>query len=379
VSGIGDGMFLTAFPLLAAGLTRDAAVIAGVTVAGRLPWLFFSLLSGALADRANRQRLMVAADLARGAVVAVLAVVVLTNRERVWLLYLCAFGLGLAETVHANAAQALMPVVVRPDQLVRANARMTGMHVVTENFAGPPLGAALFSIAPVAPFLVDAVSFGASAGFIGALPRVHDVERPTTRVIDDVREGVRFIVGHPVLRRLAALLGILNFFYFASEAVLVLYALERLHGGNGVYAALFIAAAAGTLATQWMVTPLKRGIGSPWTLTISIWAWGLALAGLALTARASVAIGLFFLLGLGDGLWRVLTVSLRQTVTPNRLMGRVNSAYRMVAQGIIPLGAAFGGIVAKLFGVRAPFAIAAVVFIVIAIFTPWFLRPAQGL
>src|SRR3954447_17517816 len=97
ISGLGDGMFLTAFPLLAAALTRDAVLIAGVTVASRLPWLLFSLVAGAIADRVDRRRLMVFADISRCAVVTLLGVAVFAGDARVWLLYVCAFGLGIGE------------------------------------------------------------------------------------------------------------------------------------------------------------------------------------------------------------------------------------------------------------------------------------------
>jgi MFS family permease len=376
ISGTGDGMFLTAFPLLAATLTRDAALIAGVTVASRLPWLLFSLLTGAVADRLDRRKLMVIADVARCGVVGLLGVAVLLDDARMWLLYLAAFGLGLGETLHANCAQAMLPVIVEPDELVPANARLTGTQVMTEQFGGPPLGAALFGAAPAVPFLVDAASFAASAALVRSLPADdHRVEPPTTRLRDDVREGVSFIRTNAVLARLVTLLGILNFFYFAAEAVLVLYTFEHLHAGKATYTALFLAAAAGTVATQWLVTPLQDRIGAAHTITISFWLWTVALLATALTSTPAVAVGGFFLLGAGDGLWRVLTVTLRQRITPNRLMGRVNAAYRMVAQGIIPVGAAFGGLTAKLWGVRSPFAIAAVVFVVISVAAPRLLRP----
>ena len=379
ISGTGDGMFLTAFPLLAAALTRDAALIAGVTVASRLPWLLFSLVTGAIADRFDRRRLMVAADLARCAVVALLALAVLTDEARIWLLYVCAFGLGLGETMHANAAQAILPLVVDDERLVPANARLTGTQVMTEQFGGPPLGAALFGAAPAVPFVVDAVSFAASAALVRTLPDVHRVERSPSRLRDDIREGVAFIVRNAVLTRLVTLLGILNFFYFAAEAVLILYTFEQLDAGKAVYTGLFLAAAAGTVATQWLVTPLQARIGAARTITISFWMWTVALVGTAVTSSPFVAIASFFLLGAGDGLWRVLTVTLRQRITPNRLMGRVNAAYRMVAQGIIPIGAAFGGVTAKVWGVRSPFVIAAAVFVVISALAPVLLRPVASL
>jgi MFS family permease len=379
ISGTGDGMFLTAFPLLAATLTRDAILIAGVTVASRLPWLLFSLVTGAVADRFDRRRLMVIADLARCVVVALLAAAVLAGEARIWLLYVAAFLLGIGETLHSNAAQAILPVVVEPDRLVPANARLTGAQVMTEQFGGPPLGAALFGAAHAVPFAVDAVSFAASAGLIASLPDVHGVERSTTRLRDDIREGVRFIVRNPVLTRLVTLLGILNFTYFAAEAVLILYTFDQLDADKAVYTALFLAAAAGTVSTQWLVTPMQERIGAARTITVSFWLWTIALIGAATTSTPAVAIASFFLLGAGDGLWRVLTVTLRQQLTPNRLLGRVNAAYRMVAQGIIPLGAAFGGLTAKMWGVRAPFAIAAVVFVAISLMAGPLLRPVAAL
>jgi MFS family permease len=377
ISGTGDGMFLTAFPLLAASMTRDAVLIAGVTIASRLPWLLFSLVSGAIADRVDRRRMMVAVDVGRTVVVALLGVAVLTDAASIWLLYASAFLLGIGETAFANAAQAILPLLVDHRALVPANARLTGTQVMTENFGGPPIGSALYGAAPSVPFLVDAASFAASAVLTAGLPDVHKVEPAATRLWDDMREGVRFTIDHPVLRRLAILLTTLNFFYFASESVLVLYTFERLHSGKAVYTALFVVAAAGTLSTQWLITPLQTRFGSVVTLALSFWLWAVALVGLALTGSPAAAIALFFVLGMGDGLWRVLTVTLRQQLTPNRLLGRVNSAYRMGAQGAIPLGAAFGGAMAKLFGIRAPFAIAAVVFVLIALAAPVLLAPLR--
>jgi MFS family permease len=379
ISGTGDGMFLTAFPLLAAALTRDAVLIAGVTVASRLPWLLFSLVTGAIADRFDRRRLMVLADIGRCIVVAGLGVAVLMDDASIWLLYACAFALGIGETMHANAAQAIIPVIVDPEQLVAANARLTGTQVMSEQFLGPPIGAALFGAAASVPFLVDAVSFGASAGLIASLPDVHGVERPTTGLLADVREGVRFITSSAVLRRLVTLLGILNFTYFAAEAVLILYTFDQLHAGKVVYTAMFIAAASGTVSTQWLVSPMVRRYGAAPTIVVSFWLWTFALVGLSITSLPAFAIGSFFLLGAGDGLWRVLTVTLRQRITPNRLLGRVNAAYRMVAQGVIPVGAAFGGLLAKVFGVRAPFMVAAAVFVVISVFGPVLLRPVSAM
>lgn len=379
ISGTGDGMFLTAFPLLAAAISRDAVLVAGVTIASKVPWLVFSLVAGAIADRIDRRRLMVLADVARAAVVAALAAIVLADGATIWLLYIAALSIGIAETLHDTAAQAILPTIVASGDLTAANARLYSAEVVSEQFAGPPLGAALFAAAPSVPFFADAVSFGASAALVASIPGDHRVERQATPMWSDVREGVRFIAGQPALRRLLALLGVLNFAYFASEAVLVLYTFERLDAGNAVFTALFLAAAAGSVGSQAVVISLQRRYGPAETLVLTFWQWAIGLVLLAVTTTPWVAILGFFLLGSGDGMWRNVTVTLRQRIVPNALLGRATSAHRMVGQGVIPFGAAFGGATAKAFGVRAPFVIAAVVFVALSVLARRLLRPVAQL
>jgi MFS family permease len=378
ISSTGDGMFLTAFPLLAASLTRDPVTIAGVTVASRAPWLIFSLLFGAIADRFDRRILMVTADIVRGLVVALLAGLVLAHDARVWTLYACAFVLGTGEVLHANASQALIPVVVGHDNLVPFNSSMSATQAATETFIGPPIGSALFAVAPALPFVADAVSFGGSVVLAARLPDVHAVEAPTTRLRDDIREGVRYLWHHAVLRRLAVMIFCLNVAWFAGEAVLVLYTFERLHGGKATFTALFLAGAAGTVAMQRVIGRIERRLGVAGAMTFMLVLWALGTLGFALATTGAVAMLAFFTMGFGDGLWRVLATSLRQTVTPNHLLGRVNSVHRLFGMGAIPIGAALGGWEAHAFGVDAPFVIAAVGFGLAAVFHRAVLAPLRG-
>ena len=163
VSSTGDGMFVTAFPLLAATLTRDPVLIAGVTIASRLPWLFFSMLTGALADRMDRRRLMIGADLIRFVIVGAFGIAIAVGAEELWMLYSCAFLLGAAETLHVNAAQAIIPALIEHEQLLDANARFGSAQTAAAQFVGPPLGSTLFNLSSSIPFLADAVSFAGSA------------------------------------------------------------------------------------------------------------------------------------------------------------------------------------------------------------------------
>ena len=378
ISSTGDGMFLTAFPLLAASLTRDPGAIAGVTVANRAPWILFTLPLGAVSDRFERRLVMVFADIVRGVVVALLAGLVIAHDATVASMYACAFILGTAEVLHATASQALMPLVVTDAELEPFNAGLTAAQAATETFIGPPLGSALFSAAPAIPFLADAVTFGGSVFLAARLP-VHVVERKTTRMRDDIREGWRYLFSTPIIRRIAFLIGSLNVFYFASEAVLVLYTFEKLHAGKATFTALFVAGAVGLLVGQATIPRMRRRFDARGLIVISLWIWAIALTGLTFTSSPVAAALLWFALGFGDAYWRIVTSSIRQRVTPNHLLGRVTAVHRLFAMGAIPIGAALGGFVSKVIDLRAPFAMSAFVFFVFALVGPRFLEPARGL
>ncbi len=175
------------------------------------------------------------------------------------------------------------------------------------------------------------------------------------------------------------LIGTLNVFYFASESVLVLYTFDKLHAGKATFTALFLAAAVGLVVGQSLIKPVRRRLDARGSIVMSMWVWAIALAGLTFTSSAAVAIAMWFLLGLGDAFWRVLTVTIRQRITPNHLMGRVNSVHRLFGMGAIPIGAALGGFLSKTIDLRAPFALSALAFLAFAVYGPRFLEPARGL
>ena len=142
-------MFLTAFPLLAALFTRDPVLISGITIATKLPWLLFSLLTGAISDRMDRRRLMIGADITRCIIVSTLAVTIISGNTNIWVLYACAFSLGICETLHTNCAQGILPDIVQTDQLMNANAQFTSAQVTSAQFVGPSLSVILFNASTV--------------------------------------------------------------------------------------------------------------------------------------------------------------------------------------------------------------------------------------
>jgi MFS family permease len=370
-------MFVTAFPLLAAILTRDPVLIAGITISTRLPWLLFSIFTGAIADRMDRRKLMIGADIVRMVIVGVLGASILLDTVAIWQLYVCAFLLGICETLHVNAAQAFIPAVVRQDQLLPANARFASAQIVSTQFIGPPLGVAMFNAAHAFPFVADAVTFAGSAGLIAAIPDEHAVEKPSTRFRDDVLDGLRYLRDHKALRRLTEILAFVNFFYFAAISLLVLYNDEILGGSDITFTALSVSAAVGTVISRFFIQRLVGAKGTTTTMVISMWLWAIATTVMALTSNSSIAIASNAALGIGTGLWLSLNTTLRQQLTPSRMLGRMNAASRTVSWGIVPFGAAFGGFAARFLGLRGPFILSAISMVGCAIIGRRLLRPVD--
>lgn len=377
VSSAGDGMFLTAFPLLAAILTRDPVLIAGVTIASRLPWLMFSLFTGALADRMDRRKLMIGADLIRLVIVGLLGVAILTDVVNIWMLYLCAFLLGTCETLHVNAAQGLIPAIVKPEDLLEANARFASGQIVAAQFIGPPLGVAMFNASMSLPFLADAATFAGSAALVARVPDEHAVERPTTKILQDIKDGIRYTIETVSLRRLTEILMVVNFFYFAANSLLVLYNEDLLGGNKITFTALSVGAASGTVISRFFLDKITTKLGKTRTLQVSLWAWAIATIGLAVAWEPILAIVMHLVLGLGSGWWIALNTTLRQQITPTRMLGRMNAVSRTVTWGIVPFGALFGGIAARVVGLRGPFIISAVVMTSYALFAKRLLKPVE--
>jgi MFS family permease len=250
VSNLGDGVTEVAAPLLAATLTRDPVLVAGLAFAYRLPWLLFTLVSGALVDRLDRRRIMWTADAVRTIMIGLLGLAVYAGLANLPLLYAVFFVLGTAETLFDNASQAILPAVVDREKLEKANGRLFGGQLVANEFAGPPLGGFLFAAAAAAPFLLDAGTFAAAAALVLAMRgsfRPERAERPRTTMRAEIFEGLRWLWGQPLLRTLAVMLGIMNAVHAAYTSIFVLFAQDILGLGEVGYGILLTSGAVGGL------------------------------------------------------------------------------------------------------------------------------------
>jgi MFS family permease len=367
LSNLADGLVKIALPLVAVTLTDSPGLVAGVALAVTLPWLLFALPAGALADRVDRRIAMITANVVRAAAMAVLAVALVLGLESsaaaIWALYAVALLLGTAETVYDTCAQSILPQVVSRDRLPRANGRLIAAELTANEFVGPPLGGLLVAAGVVAAFATPAVLWVAAVGALLLLRGGFSVQREeTTTLRADVAEGLRYLWRHRLLRTLATMTGLFNFATNATFAVFVLYAVgphSAMRLTEVAYGLLFATIAAGSLIGALLADRIIPRLGRSRSLFLGILG-GVGTVGiLAVTTIPLVIAAAFLIGGLTNSLWNVVAVSLRQHITPDRILGRINSSYRLVAWGTRPLGAAAGGLLGELLGLRAVFAIAA--------------------
>lgn len=365
VSNLGDGMATVAYPWLASAITRNPILIALVAVAQRLPWLIFTLPAGVITDRVDRRKAMLSMDLLRGALTLLVAFAVLGSQDELpgpsdldgvvgtkWgllgIVLAATLLLGMAEVLRDNANQTIIPNIVEPHQLEKANGRIWSIEGVMNTFAGPPLGSILLIVAFSLPFFVDATTFFVAAAMVFLIPgsfrAKRDADRPKQTFKQELGEGVRWLMGHPLLRPMAIILGVMNGAGMIAFATFVLFAQEVMGVGPFLFTLIGFGGAIGGLIGGNIAPKVSQRLGSGTTLAVAI--GGLAVIPFLVGSIAwwPVVLVLFGFEAFFGILWNVITVSLRQTIIPEELLGRVNSVYRFFAWGMIPIGSAVGGV-----------------------------------
>lgn len=366
ISNLGDGVGQIAYPWLASAVTRDPLLVSLVVVAQRLPWLVFTLPAGVITDRIDRRRAMVAMNVLRGCLTLIVAVAVLGRRgdlpgpdevdlvvgttTGLYLLVLVAtLLLGMAEVLADNCGQTFMPALVHADDLERANGRLWAAESVANTFVGPPLGSVLLFAAFSLPFFVDAGSFFVAAALVWLIPgtfraeRVEDAAPQHWRA--ELAEGVRWLWRHELLRSMAIILGLMNFASMLGGATLVLYAQEVLEVGPVLFTVLGFGLALGGILGGTFASAISTRLGSGTCLALTLGGATVVATVIFALPYWPVVMVMFAFMALLGTLWNVITVSLRQRIIPSHLLGRVNSVYRFFAWGMMPIGAAAGGLI----------------------------------
>jgi MFS family permease len=399
ISNLGDGISGVAYPWVASAVTRSPLLIAAAGFASRLPWLIFTLHAGVITDRFDRRKLIVAMDTIRGVLTLIVGAIVLLNKDSLpslndlssitdletnWPLYITlvitAFLFGLAEVLRDNSAQTLMPSVVESENLEKANGRMWSAEALTNSFIGPPLGSLLIGIAIYLPFFVDAGSFFVAVALIasisGSFKPVEEKPREKINFKSEIKEGYRWLWSHDLLRPMAIILGALNLVGTMVAATFILYTQEVLNTSVFVFAVIGTAGAVGGIAGGLIAPKIseKSGSGPSLWLSLAMGPFGAVIIGT--TSSWQVVWVVLLIQSFFSILWNTITVSLRQSIIPTHLLGRVNSVYRFFGWGSIPIGMFLGGaivtiaqyFVSREMALRTPYLVGAVMGVIIFIF-----------
>ena len=360
VTNIGDGIALAAGPLLVASLTRDPLLVSMALLSQQLPNLLFGIPAGAIADRHDRRRIIAGVNLARAAVLAVLAAAIVTGRVDIAIVLLALFVLGTAEIFADVASHSLPPQVVKREDLGIANARLMSSLLLTNQLLAPPIGAFLFGLGMALPFATNAACFALGALLVTrVVTDVADTVAERTGEGRDLRaemsEGIRWLVAHPPMRTLALTIVAFNVTYGAAWSVLVLYASERLGMDEVGFGLLTTAIAVGGIVGTASYGRLERRFS-----LADIMRGGLVLETfthlvLALTTSAIVALMTMVVFGAHAFVWGTTSTVVRQRAVPDELLGRVTGVYTVGLIGGLVVGAPIGGLLAREFGITAPF------------------------
>lgn len=375
LSNVGDGLAFTAFPLLAARLTRDPIAISVVTAAATFPAVVLGLLGGVVVDRLDRRQVLVAANVFCAVVTFGLVAAIGSGHLSVAGLVAFSAAIGAGACVFAIASQTIIPSLVGAgrERLGRANSRIFSSEVLGVQLAGPAVGGALFALSRNVPFALDALSFVASAALIAAISGRYRVVSAddggpgATSVKSSIREGIAWVVRSPFLRSYTLVVAAGNLAVAAQEAVLVVLAERRLHVGASGFGLLFASFAVGGFAATAMGGRLGRKFHEA-----SVLRAGLALlpVGAILTGAApdAVVCGV----GLAVTSFGVMTLNvaaspLRQAIVPPDMLGRVYSASILLGRAALPLGAVLGGLLASHNRPRLPYLAGAVLLVVVGL------------
>ena len=372
VSAFGTSITQFAMPLIVFKLTGSAVALGGAAAIFTVPHLLFGLAIGAWTDRTDRRRLMIAVDVLAAAAVASVPIAAATGLLTVWWIYAVTFVTSTLSIFFETAQFGAVPSLVDRTDLITANGRIQASFAAA-SVLGPVAAGVLLGFVPVETVLyVDAASFLVSAVTLSFIRRSFNAEvaqRRMTSIRQDIAEGLRYVLSHPVLRNISLMMALINLVSTAVFAELVLFAKQELGAADGQIGYIFAAGGVGVFLCSLAAGPLRRR-----------WSFGnVALGALMLSGILTVALAYTRSLWLGIVFWglsaglgtlfNINTGSLRQAIVPNQMLGRVISIAMVLAWSANPIGAIAGGILIERTGdVRLIYAAIGVITFAIALF-----------
>ena len=367
VSVLGSQISGIAYPLLVLALTDSATKAGIVASAFLLPTLLLQLHAGALIDRWNRKRVMLACEAVRGVGAASIVLALALDRLTFEQIVLVAFVEGTLWISFGLAELAALPRVVTPARVSEAIARNES-RTYAATLLGPPLGGLLFAVGRAVPFLVDAVSYLVSLLLVSRIrSELQERREPAARRMrHEIREGVAWLWQQPFLRYSVFLVGGIN--VVVNSVVLVAIVHARRHDVHpSLIGAMIAAVGIGGLLGSLAAPRLQRRLHTRVVVLGVLWLDALLLLVLVPTANPIWFAAVFATIGFLGPIWNSVVTGYRVAIVPDRLQGRVNSAARLVAFGTQPLGFVLAGVAADTVGTVAAIAASSALMLALAI------------
>ncbi|MCU4672489.1 MFS transporter [Microbacterium fluvii] len=386
-SNLADGLGRTAVPLVATTLTHDPLAISAIGAVAFVPWLVFGLPAGIIVDRFDRRIVMALANTLRGAVAVWLATLGVAGELSLWALIVGTLVFGLGETLFDNATNAVVPGVVRREQLDRANGWLQAAQVTIDNFIATPIAGVLFALSLAVPLWAGAAGFivpivlalllPVSAARALRTPAAVDPDAPDVTVgvmaepvatpeaasATTTREALRYLWHHRYLRAMVVFTSVIGSALSLAQAVIILFFLQTQqipYAAVGfVTAGIGVGALAGSLIAPRLVNRFGRGRVMVWSVVVG----AVMTAATGAAPEAMSAVALFALAAGAVSVWNVPWGALRQQIVPGEIFGRVLGVIRTLTWGLFPIATLIGGWIGR-FDLRLPFYLAGAIMLV---------------
>ncbi len=350
ISNLGSSVTLFALPLLIYKLTGSSINLGIATAAEFVPYLLFGLLLGAWVDRVDRKHMMIFTDIARALIIASIPLLAAFGSLSVWWIYVVGF-IQSTLTICFEAGQfAAIPNLVNRDDLVTANGRIQASYSAA-SVLGPLLAGLLVALVPLSTLLlVDASSFLLSACSLALItmsfnPLKGEMQEESKSIMHDVMDGLRYVLGHPVLRNISLMMALVNFVATTVSTQLVLFAKVQFRANDTQVGLLYSAGSIGIVVLSLLAGPLRKRWSFSTVALGALMTEGILVVVLAFTHWYWIGILLWACIGGLGILFNINTGSLRQAIVPNSMLGRVMSIAGVLAWSAIPLGSLLGGFV----------------------------------
>jgi len=365
IAQFGTQVSLLGIPLVAA-LTLDVTPFEFglLTTIEFLPFIFISLPAGVWVDRLRRKPILIAGDIGRGVALLSIPIAFALDVLTIWQLYAVGFIVGSLTVFFDVAYQSYLPSLVERDEILDGNAKLE-MSRSAAQIAGPGLAGVVIGAlsAPIA-IVITTVAYVVSGGFVWRIrkpepePDYHARRARGQRgpgMLQEIREGLGYVLTHRFLRAIAATTAVSNFFGNIAFSIMLLYVVRAFEMTSEQIGFAFSLGSIGFLLGAVLANRLGRRLGVGPTIVLSAIIFGPATLPIALATR-DIALPMLaltgFIGGFGGAVYNINQVSLRQAITPTRLQGRMNASMRFVVWGTIPLGATLGGALGGLIGLN---------------------------